>query len=89
MLRTIRVRKNRYFSRATSFNPSIHYFLKRKHIKYETPFLSNEIHHIVYNDTMQIRDTIPNRDFSLVKEVYQGKLEDLRYYIEFKPHVGW
>ncbi len=27
--------------------------------------------------------------FSLVKEVYQGKLEDLRYYIEFKPHVGW
>lgn len=88
LLEVISIKKDRRMGRQNKNVPSIRYSINSEYQSHEKPFYK-ERHFILYNDSLKTVPKISTHFRDLVKEVYIGKLDSLKYYIEIRPHIGF
>lgn len=88
LLKGISINKGRYLNPYGRNSLTLRYLIAGDHLINKST-LYYEDHIILYNDSLAIVDKINNPLSNLVKEVYVGKLDSLKYYIVIRPNTGF
>ena len=88
LLKGISINKGRYMNPYGRNSLTLRYIIAGDHLNNKST-LYDEEHIILYNDSLATIDKINSPLSNLVKEVYQERLDSLKYYIVIRPNTGF